>query len=68
MTNLHPKVKSTVWRKSSRSASGGNANCVEARTCSCHGIAIRDSKHLSITPLTVTSTDWVALLSTVAPR
>lgn len=56
-----PKV---VWRKSSRSANAGG-QCVEAGVFSCHGIAIRDSKHVATPPLAVTHADWTALIASV---
>lgn len=59
-------VEAGAWRKSSRSGSGGNGdNCVEAASCNCHGIAVRDSKHLDGTPLAIARSDWAALLTTV---
>lgn len=53
------------WRKSTRSNGTGGQNCVEAASCNCHGIAVRDSKHLATPPLAITRADWTALLSTV---
>lgn len=56
------------WRKSTRSASGADQNCVEVGPCTCHGVAIRDSK-LPTTgdfpTLSVTRTEWTALLAAV---
>lgn len=62
-------VEVGAWHKSTRSGSGGNGdNCVEAGSCSCHGIAIRDSK-LPTTgdypTLTLAHPDWTALLAAV---
>lgn len=61
-------VEAGTWRKGTRSASGGNANCVEAGACTCHGVAIRDSK-LPTTgdypTLSISRADWTALLSTI---
>lgn len=56
-----------TWRKSTRSQGSGN-NCVEAGTCPCHGIAIRDSK-LPTTgdfpTLSVALIDWAGLLTAI---
>lgn len=57
-------VEVGAWRKSARSPSNGG-NCVEAGTCSCHGIAVRDSKAPAIGTLSLTPTDWAALLTTL---
>lgn len=54
-----------AWRKSSRSPSNGG-NCVEVGARPHHGIAVRDSKHPTVTPLTITRSDWAALLHTVS--
>ena len=43
------------WRKSTRSGSGGNGNCVEVA----HTGAIRDTKN----PAVVLTADWPAFLS-----
>lgn len=55
------------WRKSTRSQSS-TGQCVEVGPCTCHGIAVRDSK-LPTTgdypTLSMTRTDWTALLATV---
>lgn len=59
-------VEAGAWRKSSRSSGGANgANCVEAASCTCHGIAVRDSKHFATPPLAITRADWAALLTAV---
>ena len=60
----HQTHVAVTWRKSSRSPSNGG-NCVEAGTCPHQGIAVRDSKHLATPPLTLSHTDWAALLTTV---
>jgi uncharacterized protein DUF397 len=51
---------STVWRKSSRSNAGGNANCVEV---SLTGVtaAVRDSKNPA--GPTISLPDWSRFLS-----
>lgn len=53
------------WRKSMRSSSSGDVNCVEAGTCTCHGIAIRDSKQAHGPVLTITPAEWSSLLTVV---
>ena len=59
----HNCVEAAAWRKGSKSA--GNGNCVEAGTCACHGVAVRDSKHLAGTPLMMSRADWNGILRTI---
>lgn len=48
-----------TWRKSSRSGTGGNGNCVEiARTLAT--TAVRDSKNPAAGTLTFPATAWTA--------
>lgn len=54
-----------TWRRSSHSSSGGNVNCVEAASCSRRTVAIRDSKQAPGPILTITPTEWTALLTTL---
>ncbi|MFD0556606.1 uncharacterized protein DUF397 [Stackebrandtia endophytica] len=51
-----------AWRKSSLSASNAG-QCVEAGTCNCHGVAIRDTKHHASGVLSVSSAEWSGLLT-----
>ncbi|ADD41175.1 DUF397 domain-containing protein [Stackebrandtia nassauensis] len=56
-----------AWRKSIRSSSSGNGNCVEAASISTV-VAIRDSKlaaTVGFPVLTVDREDWTGFLTTV---
>jgi hypothetical protein len=53
-------VVSTVWRKSSRSSGGGNAQCVEVALAG-GAAAVRDSKNPA--GPTVALPDWSAFLT-----
>ena len=65
-SNAGQCVEVGAWRKSSRSTGGSNgSNCVEAGTCPHQGIAVRDSKAPAVGTLSLTHTDWTALLATV---
>lgn len=58
-----PSITSVrAWRRSSRSSSGGNVNCVEAGSCHHHEIAIRDSKSPDSGVLTIDHRGWTDLL------
>lgn len=52
-----------TWRKSSHSASGGNANCVEARATDASHIAVRDSKHTASLALEVDRREWTSFVN-----
>ncbi|MFD0558108.1 uncharacterized protein DUF397 [Stackebrandtia endophytica] len=53
-------VEVGAWRKSSRS--GGGQNCVEAGACTCHGVAIRDTKHHASGTLSICAAEWGSLV------
>lgn len=57
-----------AWRKSTRSNSGADQNCLEAGTCPHLGIAIRDSK-LPTTgtypTLAVSPSDWDGMIAAI---
>lgn len=56
-----------VWRKSSRSGAGGNANCVEVAFAG-PAVAVRDSKNPQATALAVPTASWTTfLLASVRP-
>nr|WP_285662957.1 DUF397 domain-containing protein [Actinorhabdospora filicis] len=55
-----------AWRKSTRTGSGGSGNnCVEVGTCSCHGIAIRDTKDRTGPILSTHRPEWTSFLAGV---
>ncbi|MGH8792948.1 MAG: DUF397 domain-containing protein [Stackebrandtia sp.] len=60
-------VEVGAWRKSRRSVSGGDQNCVEVASCTCASVtvAVRDTKHREGGMLTATRADWAALLTTL---
>lgn len=67
--SANDRYAAVAWRKSSRS-NGHGGNCVEAAACP-HHVALRDSKlaHQPDYPvLTMSTTDWAALLTTIATR
>lgn len=53
-----------VWRKSSRSGAGGNANCVEVAFAG-PAVAVRDSKNPHVAALAVPAASWAAFLQRV---
>lgn len=55
-------IRRTTWHRSSRSDSAGG-NCVEARICDYHSIAVRDSKFIQGGLLTPHRTAWTSLLT-----
>ncbi|MEV0844949.1 DUF397 domain-containing protein [Streptomyces sp. NPDC049954] len=67
MTNHHsaptPRLAEATWFKSSYSA--GAENCVEAAPLP-SGIAVRDSKDTSRTPLRYTTAQWTAFCTGIA--
>lgn len=58
----HPSDSPQTWRTSSRSQSGADQNCVEVGSCTCHGIAVRDSKHPQGGTLTVGHSEWLKFI------
>lgn len=62
---INPPVAGLIWRKSTRSASGGNANCVEI-AYNGFEVLVRDSKLSVQSPQIVVSADsWAALSNTI---
>ncbi|GAA4919053.1 uncharacterized protein DUF397 [Stackebrandtia albiflava] len=57
-------VEIAAWRSSARSASGGNANCVEVGAAA-DTVAVRDSKRPTGPVLTAPATDWKAMLTAI---
>lgn len=61
------QASQTHWRKSTYSASGGNANCVEVTVLG-RNVAIRDSKLDTVAgfpTLAVSAADWTGFLTEV---
>lgn len=56
-------VECAGWRKSARSNSRGN--CVEVGTCTCSGVAVRDSKQDDGPILTFNRSEWRAFSAAV---
>jgi hypothetical protein len=57
-----PDLRTLRWRKSSRSNSGGNGNCVEIALLA-ERTAIRDSKNPDTAALILPATAWHTLLT-----
>jgi len=64
--NSHPAPSSITWRKSSRSASGAGANCIEV-AANGQAIAIRDSTQATedFKTLATSAADWSGLIATI---
>jgi hypothetical protein len=59
-----PDLSTARWRKSSRSNTGGNGNCVEIALLA-ERTAIRDSKNPNAATLLLPATAWQHLLTDI---